>query len=82
MAGDYVSRWTAVCLSVHPSICQSNVHLSVRILFPDDNFNGFSPNLVCALMLLRSGLGLLMGNFIKNMMELSAHIFISGRYLE
>ena len=34
---------------------------SVRFSFP--NFNGFSPNLVCALILWRPGLGLLMGKF-------------------
>ena len=29
------------------------------------NINGFSPNLVCALILWRSSLGLLMGKFVK-----------------
>ena len=29
------------------------------------NINGFSPNLVCALILWRSGLGLLMGKFLQ-----------------
>ena len=106
-----------VCLSIHLSIHQSYAHLSIHILFPDDNFckhqwiftklgmcidiveiwfgiangqfplnfegvicprhppyfcfwmitwvniNGFSPNLVCALILWRSGLRLLMGKF-------------------
>ena len=38
-------------------------HMSV-FLFPDNtsvNINGFSPNLVCALILWRSGLGLQLG---------------------
>ena len=34
--------------------------------------NGFSPNLVCALILWRSGLGLLIGKFYQILMELSA----------
>ena len=43
--------------------------------FPDDNLkniDGFSPNLVCALILCRSGLGLLMGKFRQCLTELSA----------
>ena len=31
-----VSRWTSVCLSVHPSVVRLSVHLS---LFPDDNLS-------------------------------------------
>ena len=34
--------------------------------------SGFSPNLVCALILWRSGLGLLMGKFLQILTELSA----------
>ena len=36
------------------------------------NINGFSPNLVCILILWRSGLGLLMGKFRQFLTELSA----------
>ena len=36
------------------------------------NINGFSPNLVCALILWRSGLGLLMGKFCQIFTEFSA----------
>ena len=36
------------------------------------NINGFSPNLVCALILLRSGSGLLMGKFRQILTELPA----------
>ena len=36
------------------------------------NYKGFSPNLVCALILWRSGLGLLMAKFHQFLMELSA----------
>ena len=54
-----------MCLSTRPSICFS---------FPDDeyNMNGFSPNLICALILWISGLGLLMGKFHQIVMELPA----------
>ena len=43
--------------------------------FPDDNASKchrFSPNLVCAYILWRSGLGLLMGKFHQILTELSA----------
>ena len=46
---------------------------SICISFADDNLsklNGFTPNLVCALILWRSGLGLLMGKFCQIVMEL------------
>ena len=36
------------------------------------NINGFSPNFVCALILWRSGLGLLMGKFRQFLTELFA----------
>ena len=36
--------------------------------------NRFSPNLVCALILWRSGLGLLMGKFCQVLTELSAQM--------
>ena len=36
------------------------------------NFDGFSPNLVCVLILWRSGLRLLIGNFRQFLTELSA----------
>ena len=54
--------------------------------FPDDNFckyNGFSPNLVCAMILWRPGLGLLMGKlrqFLTVICPWYVSIFISGRY--
>ena len=48
------------------------------------NINGFSPNLVCVLILWRSGLGLLMGKFSQRTFDgifcpRYAHIFVSGR---
>ena len=64
-----------VCLSIHQSINSMSIHLSICISFPDENLNninGFSPNLVCALIVWRSGLGLLMGKFHHILMELSA----------
>ena len=66
-----VSRWTSVCLSVHPSV----VHPSVRLSFPNDNLSKHQwnpPSLVCAFILWRSGLGLLMGKFRQIFTELSA----------
>ena len=64
--------------SVHPS-----VRLSVFCfrMITWVNINWFSPNLVCALILWRIGLGLLMGNFRHNLTVICsrhAHIFISG----
>ena len=62
---------------------------SVRFSFPDDNlskcFNGFSPNLVCALILWRSGLRPLMGKFHQFLTRVicpkHAHIFVSEQQL-
>ena len=51
--------------SVHPSVFRFRMITWV-------NINGFSPNLVRALILWRSGLGLLMGKFRQFLMELSA----------
>ena len=59
-----VSRWTSVCPSVRPSV--------FRFRITCVNINGFSPNLVCALILWRSGFGLLMGKFRQILTELSA----------
>ena len=42
--------------------------------------NGFSPNLICALILWRSGLGLLIGKFGQFLTELSAHNMIMAGY--
>ena len=56
------SRWSSVC----PSVCFS---------FPDDNLSihqWIFTKLVCALILWRSGLGLLMGKFRQFLTELSA----------
>ena len=56
-----VSRLTSVCLSIPPSSVCLSVFRFQMITWV--NINGFSPNLVCALILWRSGLGLLMGKF-------------------
>ena len=76
-----VSRWFSVCLSICPSIrlfvCRIYVCLYLHFLtITSVKFvKGFSPpNLVCALILLRSGLGLLMGKFSQILTELSAHV--------
>ena len=67
----YYGFTLVVRVSVRPSVRRT----SVRVSFPDDNLvniNGFSPNSVCALILWRSGLGLLMGKFRQFLTELSA----------
>ena len=67
-----VSDWLSIC------------HTSV-FLFPDDNlskFNRFPPNLVCALILWRSGLGLLMGKFCQFSTESSARNMSVVSFLE
>ena len=51
-----------------PAICP-NFHFRMITLV---KVNGFSPNLVCILILQRSGLGLLMGTFRQFSTELSA----------
>ena len=59
-------------------VVRESVHLSVRPsvfrfrMITWVNINGFSSNLVCALILWRSGLGLLMGKFRQFLTELSA----------
>ena len=59
---------------VRPSVIRPSVHLSVFCfrMITRVNINGFSPNLVCPLILWRSGLGLLMGKFRQILTELSA----------
>ena len=63
-AGYYGFKLVSVCQSVHLSICLLYVSLLV-FLFPDDNYNGFARNLVCALIWWRSALGLLIGDNIS-----------------
>ena len=60
-----VSRWTCVCLPVRPSVFRFRMITLV-------NINGFSSNLVCALIFWRSGLEWLMGKFRQILTELSA----------
>ena len=55
--------------SVHWSISPSVFHFQMLTWV---NFNWFSPNLVCALIFFKSGLGLLMGKFHQILIELSA----------
>ena len=68
-----VSPWSSVCLS----ICSPVFHTSVGLHFCFWMItwvivSGFSPNLVCALILWRCCMGLLMGNFRQFFTELSA----------
>ena len=53
------------------SACHMSIFFGFRMIILLD-INGFSPNLVCTLILWRSGLGLLMGKF-QFLTELSAH---------
>ena len=65
-----VSRWSSVSLSVRSSYVRPSIfrfRMIIRV-----NINGFSPNLVCALILWRSGLELLMGKFRQFLTEISA----------
>ena len=58
-------------MDVHPLVVCPSIH----ILFPDDNLSKhqwISPILVCALILRRSGLDLLMGKFHQFLTELTA----------
>ena len=57
-------------MSVHLSVSRTSVHLFFVSGWV--NMNRFSPNLVSALILWRSGLGLLMGKFYQVLTELSA----------
>ena len=70
--GFMVSRWTSV---VRPSARLSVFRFRMITWV---NINGFSPNFLCALILWRSGWGLLMGKFRQIFTELSTrdtHIF-------
>ena len=78
VAGIMVSLWMFVCPSIRLSVSHTPIRPSV---YPSVfhfqmitwiNINGFSPNLVCALILWRSGLGLLVDKFCKILTELSA----------
>ena len=65
---------TITGVNINSSHCSSYMGPSV-FSFPDDNLmniNRFSPNMVYALILLRSGLGLLLGKFGQFLTELSA----------
>ena len=59
-----------VCPSVRQSFVRPSVFRFRMITWV--NMNGFSPNLVCALILWKSGFGLLMGKFRQILTELSA----------
>ena len=56
--------YVSVHQSIHPFFCLWSVYLYVHFqMITSVNVNGFSANLVCALISWRSGLGLLMGKF-------------------
>ena len=58
-----------VCVCVCSFVCPSVFRFQTIAWV---NINEFSPNLVCTLILWRSGLGLLMGKFCQNFTELPA----------
>ena len=68
-------------LDVHVSVCLP-VCLSIFCFWMITwvNIDGFSTNLVCALILWRSGLGLLMGKFHQIFMEISPRHKMAGYY--
>ena len=56
-------------------------HFHIFVLITPLNVSGFSPDLVCALILWRSGLVLQMGKFFQFLTELSAnHEIVVGYY--
>ena len=63
-----VSRWLSACPSV---IRPVRSYFRLRTI-TSVNVNGFSRNSVCAWILRRSGLGLLMGEFRQFLTELTA----------
>ena len=63
---------SCVCPSVRPSILRPYIRPYFVSGWQRVNINGFSPNLVCALILWRSCLGLLMVEFRQILTELSA----------
>ena len=69
-----------VCLSVRPSVSHTSVRPFFVSMITWANIKGFLPNLVCALILWRSGLGLLMGKFRQIFTELSARDTIMAGY--
>ena len=68
-----VARYYGFTLVICVSVCRTSIQPYFRFwMITWVNVNGFSPNLVCALILCRSGLGLLMGKFHRFFTELPA----------
>ena len=61
---NFVYFWQSYLPTIHPYFHFWTITL--------ENINGVSPNLICALILWRSALGLLMGQFLLFLTELSA----------
>ena len=70
-----VLRWPSVCLSVCPSIHKYFYLWMINWV----NINRFSANLVCALILCRSGLGLLMVRF-RQFLTAACDTIMAGYY--
>ena len=71
-----------MCLSIHSSVVRPSVHPSIFHfrMITRVSINGFLPNLIYALILWKSGLGLLMGEFRQIFTEVSAHDMIMAGY--
>ena len=75
MAGYY-----GLMLVIHVSFLRPSILIFCFWMITKVNVSGISPNLVYALILWRSGLGLLMGKLCQFMTELSAGHTIGVRY--
>ena len=76
MCIDIVEIWFGIAngqilSKFYGAICPRSPYFRFRMI-TWVNINGFSPNLVCALILWRSGFGLLMGKVCQSLTELSA----------
>ena len=84
-----VAGYYGLALVVHVFACLPVVSRMAILIFLHEkliwvNLNGFLPNLVCTLILLRSVMGLLMGNFRQflTIVICPQHsVFISGQSL-
>ena len=83
-----LSRWMSVCLSIRPFICQSYIHPSVRISFPDNNLSkhqwiftklGLCIDIVNGQIWFGIVNGQILSNFDKVICREHTHIFVSGQ---
>ena len=76
MCIDIVEIWFGIAngqiLSILTEFSPRHAHIFCFRMITSVNVNGFSPNLVSALILWRSGMGLLLGKFRQFLTEVSA----------